>query len=146
MNIEVRIEGLDDVAKQLLEKADQAGKAGAAELYVAAEDIIGDAKENYVPVDLGALRSSGHVQLPQREGDVTTVKAGFGGPAAAYALAVHEHLGQFSPASWKKAEAAGRSVKFSPSGHGPKYLERPLLTAARKLPQRIAAAIRKALS
>jgi hypothetical protein len=142
VNIELRVTGLEDIEAKLRALPEKALQAGTAELFQATEDIIGDSKENYVPVDLGPLRASGHVQLPERQGDSVTVRAGFGGAAAPYALAVHEHLSPSSPPSWRKAEASGRPVQFSPTGYGPKFLERPLLAAAPKLAQRIADAIR----
>lgn len=51
-----------------------------------------------------------------------------GGPSAAYARAVHEHLSDSSPPSWVKAEAEGRPVTFTVGG--PKFIERPFLEEA----------------
>ena len=66
-------------------------------------EIIGDAKEFYVPVDTGALKGSGHVQMPRVTPTGVDVDIGFGGPAGTgnvdeetnkedvgYALPVHE--------------------------------------------------------
>jgi len=44
------------------------------------------------PVDTGVLRSSGHVQGPTVVGNDIQVRLVFGGPAATYAVAVHENL------------------------------------------------------
>jgi hypothetical protein len=44
------------------------------------------------PVDTGVLRSTGHVQGPMEDGDTFTVRLVFGGPAAPYAVEVHENL------------------------------------------------------
>jgi hypothetical protein len=67
--------------------------------------------------------NSGHVvSIP----NALRVELVFGGVTAAYAVAVHEHLSQFSPPSWVAAEGAGNRVQFHPSGRGPKYLERPM--------------------
>ena len=75
-------------------------KAGLVE---AAETTMTKAKRR-TPVDTGALRSSGHVQPPKREGTELHVLFGFGGPAGAgnlgetndepvgYAVYVHEDL------------------------------------------------------
>jgi hypothetical protein len=114
----------------------------AAALYQEAEVIMADAKANYVPVDHGPLRASGFVQPPKAEGADVSVTMGFGGSAKAYAIAVHEHLSEHSPRSWRIAEAAGRRVQFSPSGAGPKYLERPLLAAAKHVANHISDRIR----
>jgi hypothetical protein len=57
-----------------------------------AEDIMGDSKENFVPVCSGVLRSSGHVQRIRIGKNRVTVRMGYGGSAASYALAVHERM------------------------------------------------------
>jgi len=67
-------------------------QAAAKALYEEAEMIMTDSKENYVPVQTGNLKSSGHVQLPVISGSQVSVTMGYGGPAAKYALAVHEGL------------------------------------------------------
>ena len=48
------------------------------------------------PVDTGALRSSGHIANPRRNGsEEFAVDIAFGGPAAPYAPIVHEDLDAF---------------------------------------------------
>lgn len=93
----------------------------AAALYEEAENIMGDSKENYVPVDLGTLRSSGTVEQPEINGNSINVLLGFGGASAPYALRQHEDM----------------SLKHDVGGA--KYLERPLLKAVPGMAQRIAA-------
>jgi len=105
---------------------------GAA-LYRQAQKIMADSKEHYVPVDLGALKSSGKVGRPVYEGRKVYVELSYGDAASAYALAVHEHPSKYSPPSWQ-----GTVVQFSPSGTGPKYLERPLMKAAPTLGAEVA--------
>ena len=102
-------------------------------LYRQAQKIMADSKEHYVPVDLGTLKSSGRVQPPTYMGRTVTVELSYGDAASAYALAVHEHPSKHSPPSWQ-----GTQVTFSPSGTGPKYLERPLMAAIPGLPQALA--------
>lgn len=94
-------------------------------LYRRAEMIMTVSKRDFVPVDMGTLRASGHVSPPERRGREISVTLAYGGAASAYALAVHEHPSRYSPPSWK----AAKNVRFSPTGHGPKYLERPLMAA-----------------
>ena len=76
--------------------------AVGAALYQEGELIMTDAKE-LTPVDTGALRSSGFVEQPKQQGNVTTVQLGFGGvatklnektgePTTSYGLIVHEDL------------------------------------------------------
>lgn len=102
-------------------------------LYRQAQLIMADSKEHYVPVDLGPLQSSGKVHPPTYFGRTVSVELSYGDAAAAYALAIHEHPSKHSPPSWQ-----GVSVKFSPSGTGPKYLEKPLMAAIPTLPQALA--------
>jgi len=94
----------------------------AAALYRQGEFIMTRSKDEFVPVDLGTLRGTGHVVPPERDGRLVRVILAYGGPAAPYALAIHEHLSSHSPPSWRHG-----TVHFSPSGTGPKYLERPLM-------------------
>jgi hypothetical protein len=71
------------------------------ELYATANNIITDAKQ-LTPVDTGALRSSGHVQLPTVVDGHVEVKMGFGGPAVSYATYVHEDLQAHHPVGQAK--------------------------------------------
>lgn len=104
-----------------------------AAMYREGELILADSKENYVPVDLGVLRSSGFVNPPQRSGKDVSVVIGYGGAAADYALSVHETPSPHDPPTWK-----GTTVTFSPDGRGPKYLEKPLKAAIPDIPRRLA--------
>lgn len=97
------------------------------------ELILTDSATNHVPVDLGTLRNSRFIE-GERSGKDIEVTLGYGGAASAYALAVHEHPSQFDPPSWKSAG----EVEFSPSGRGPKYLEKPLNAAIPGMASRIA--------
>jgi hypothetical protein len=94
--------------------------------YQSFEAVMTTSKEEYVPVDQGTLRSSGHVQSPEVSGMSATITMGYGGPAAPYAIAVHEN------------PRAGKTGGLSPSGKpyehwartgGWKYLETPLKAA-----------------
>lgn len=133
MSIELTVQGTDELKAALAKLGDGAQQKLGAALYQEAEAIMATAKEYYVPVDHGVLRNSGFVKQPQIDGENISVTLGFGGVAKAYAIAIHEHPSGSSPRSWRIAEAAGRPVNFSPSGAGPKYLERPLLEAAKNL-------------
>lgn len=112
---------------------DRARKAVAAKVYALAQTIMTDAKANYVPHDKGLLAASGTVDLPVIAADTIACSLQFGGAAAAYALAVHEHLSEHSPPSWQVAETSGAGVHFSHGG--PKYLERPVLEHSPLLPE-----------
>jgi hypothetical protein len=67
-------------------------RAAAGALFREGERIMTKCKQVYVPVDFGTLRSTGRVQPPVVSGTTITVTLGFGGPAAPYALIVHENL------------------------------------------------------
>lgn len=126
-----------------------------AALKIEAEMIMTRSKRDFVPVDLGTLRSSGFVNSPERKGQTVVVTLGYGGAASAYALSVHERPSEHDPPSWKAnplhffEEAhtrvhggVGGSVTFSPTGRGPKYLERPLKEAVAGMRQRVAERIK----
>lgn len=104
-----------------------------AALRAEAEAIMTTSKREHVPVDLGTLRSSGHVQPPIQKGNEIECTMAYGGAAAAYAAAIHEHPSSMSPPSWQ-----GAAVTFSPPGRGPKYLERPMMDAMPGMAKRIA--------
>lgn len=71
-----------------------------------------------VPVDTGALMSSGHVQGPQRDGGKVTVILGYGGPSAKYAAYVHEIA-----ANYKRPNS------------GKDYLRLPVEHMSKKIPE-----------
>lgn len=111
--------------------------AAAKSLYKRGNGIMSVSKRDHVPVDLGPLRASGHVTEPERKGHKVSVTLAYGGPAAPYALAVHEHLSEHSPPSWRHTD-----VQFSPAGHGPKYLEKPMMAALPTLAHDVAEDVR----
>lgn len=61
-------------------------------LFQDAEETMTVSKRDWVPVDLGVLRASGHVVPPQVSGTRVTVTLGYGGAASAYALIQHERM------------------------------------------------------
>jgi len=75
------------------------------------------------PVETGALRGSHETKPPETVGGEVTVRIVVGGPAAPYALFVHENLEARHPVG----EA--------------KFLEKSVLEAAAELPARLAARI-----
>ena len=113
-------------------------KVGAA-LFQEAEEIMTVSKRDHVPVapDGGTLRGSGFVNPPEfgLGGDIS-VTLGFGGPAAPYAEAIHEHPSGASPPTWE-----GKTLDFHLGGDRTKYLERPLLKAVPGMGRRIAKSV-----
>ena len=122
----VDLSGLKEVLANLGMYGKTAIKKTAGALYREAEQIMTTSKQNFVPVDWGTLKGSGHVETPKLSGSTITVTLGYGGAAAEYALRVHEDL----EARHKVGEA--------------KYLERPFLEAVHGMPERIAADLRRA--
>jgi len=119
--------------------------AAADAMRAEAEAVMLDSKQNYVPVDKGGggLQGTGHVEPAQISGGNVSVRLAYGGPGTPYAEAIHEHLSEHSPPSWKKAEASGSGVHFRHGG--PKFLTLPLLAAMRGMADRIAARLRSRL-
>jgi hypothetical protein len=90
-----------------------------------AESIMAKAKD-LVPIDTGTLMNSGHVKAPITDRRAVSVTMGFGGPASDYAIAVHEippdRAEHEPPRQWK-------------------YLETPVLAAAKALAEATGAAV-----
>lgn len=116
-----------DLAEALDRYGRRAQTAIAKALYREAEGIMAQSKE-LVPVDTGALRSSGHVRVPELRDRSATVVLGYGGPAAPYALYVHEDLNAFHKVGMAK------------------YLEVPFRAAQGGMAERIARDLRDELS
>ena len=125
--------------------AERAPKKFGQQLRLQGEQIMTLSKRDFVPIDDSDLMKSGIVTGPFIDGqgrdaqgrfttgggsvgafglgDIAVVMA-FGGSAAAYAAAIHEHPSSASPPSWE-----GKVIKFNRSGgsqRGVKYLERPM--------------------
>lgn len=135
----VTVQGTKGVIDALKALGDQAGPAFAQAIYEEAEAVMTTSKEQYVPVDTGVLRGTGYVAPPEQIGPVISVEIGYGGPAAPYALAVHEN------------PRAGKTGGFSPQGKpykhwarvgSWKYLELPWKEAMAGLIERLEAKLR----
>lgn len=95
------VEGLDNLIANLSHIADNALSVTMDGLGAELEAVMADAKENYVPVDTGALRATGFVQKV----DAATYEIGFGGPAVDYAVPVHENpFAHHEVGQWKYLE------------------------------------------
>ena len=124
LRITARLRGSAALRRELKRRGSAAQKALARALFQEGEQIMGKSKR-LVPVDTGALRASGHVQLPVIRGKKVTVVLGYGGAAAPYAVFVHEKQARHNPPTqWK-------------------YLSTPLFQAIPGMAGRIASRIRK---
>jgi hypothetical protein len=125
----LEIKGVSTVMKALQKIEDQVNKETGRGLYTEANFIMTKSKI-LTPVDTGNLRATGHVEQPKFKKNKTVIEVdmGYGGPAAGYAVYVHEDLNAF---------------------HAPptmaKFLEFPFLQAASGMKERLSAHIKKAL-
>ena len=90
------------------------------------EGIMLRSKKDFVPVDSGGLRASGRVRDVSTLNASPRIRLSFGGPAAPYAVHVHEIQAQHPVGQWK-------------------YLEQPANEAAQGMDTRIARRVRAAL-
>lgn len=129
------LDGVNDVVKRLKTIADRTQKETAKAIRYEVEKI-GTAADRIVPVDLGALRASRTITGPTINGSEIECSIGYGGAAAAYAVAVHETPSEHDPPSWE-----GVTVNFKGQGQR-KYLETPLRAAMPGMSERIAERIK----
>lgn len=111
--ISMQIIGLKELIKNLEDAGDRGKKAVGAGLYLEANNIIADSLRE-VPVDLGALKNSRYVTLPNVSGNNISIELGFGGAGTKdYAVIQHE-----------------RTDFKHPEGGKAKYLQDPINKAA----------------
>jgi len=135
---DVTQEGGERVERALQLLGTRALPAVASLLYQEGERIMTDSKEHYVPVDTGVLRDSGYVEPPAMTGTVAEVVLGYGGPARAYALVVHEN-----PRAGKTGGVSPRGKRYKHYARVGqwKYLSTPFQLAADGLLNRLAAGL-----
>lgn len=119
--------GGEEISKKLGMLGNLGLEACKKGLYKVAQQTMTDSKSNYVPVLTGALRGSGHVDLPVVSGNEVSVLLGFGGVAADYALNVHE------------------TNKHYNNGKVWKYLETPLKLHSKEILPSVQAELEKIL-
>lgn len=124
MSLEIELLGVAEVQLELARLAANAKPLAAQALYLEAERIMAQSKTEVPVGDTGNLRSSGNVLPPSIDADGVEVKLGYGGAAEAYAVVQHENL------------------TYRHTVGGPKFLERPLMDAARGMAERLVVAFR----
>jgi hypothetical protein len=87
--IGIKFLNLSEFERSLKGAKDTLDNAIAAALYQFGNNIMTEAKEK-APVDLGTLRGSGYVTLPEKTASGPVVELGFGGHAESYAVIMHE--------------------------------------------------------
>lgn len=90
MPVNIKLEGGDEMLAKIKALGKGMFKKAGAALHKQANFIMRDSKANYCPVDTGNLRASGHVSNYTAVEKDVFVELGYGGPAAPYALKVHE--------------------------------------------------------
>jgi hypothetical protein len=122
------LQGADELKRMLATSGENAPKATGQAIWEEANKIFAKSQV-LVPVDTGVLRGSGGVSAPGYEGKNLYVDIFYGGPAAPYALLVHEIQGNY---------------------HNPptqaKYLEQPFMEALPSIQQNMAARIKDLIS
>lgn len=88
------IEGAQELRNMLEVSGKDAGRVVAQVINEEANTIFGKALV-LTPVDTGALRGSGGVSAPMQTPEGIAVDIFFGGPAASYAMYVHEIIGNY---------------------------------------------------
>lgn len=126
--VKIIFTGLEQFKAKVEETNERVKKALGAGLYMAANNIMTDAKE-IVPLDVGTLQGSGYVTLPEETRAGPVVELGFGGPAGDYAVIQHED----------------QSIRHSEPGRGAKYLERAIDKHSGNLASDIAEFAKRAL-
>ncbi len=112
--MEILITGLSEVSATIAALVEQDVQAGKMALREEAEVIMTTSKQT-VPVDTGALRESGHVDMTD-----DGARLAYGDSAVDYAIVVHEDLDAHHTSGTAK------------------YLERPVLEALPHLPENVA--------
>lgn len=122
------LDGGDELKNMLRLAGEDSGKEVGQAIWEEANKIFAKSQV-LVPVDTGVLRGSGGVSAPQSDNKDLFVDIFYGGPAAPYALLVHEIQGNY---------------------HNPptqaKYLEQPFMEALPSIQQNMAARIRDLIS
>lgn len=119
----LEIKGTRAMRRRLLNVKGNLAKEAERALREEGEEIMTRSKRDFVPVDFGNLRASGHVDEVKRTGNMVSVSLNYGGPSEPYALIQHE--GDF------RHRVGTR-----------KYLEKPMMAAVPGMPQRIAERMR----
>ena len=117
------LDGGDELLNMLKTLPPEGARVVGQAIFEEATNIF-NKSQVLVPVDTGALRGSGGVSAPIYSADGVAVDVFYGGPAASYALIVHEIQGNY---------------------HNPptqaKYLEKPFMEALPNIQRNMASRI-----
>ena len=100
----VKVTGDEEMERKLRGIVQKFPKEVARAIYKVAEKVMTVSKRDYVPVDFGTLKGTGHVDQPKISGDNISVELAYGGPAAPYATEQHETQYSHKIGEWKYLE------------------------------------------
>ena len=89
--VRIEVRNMDRVRRELRKLGTRAIPAAKAAVREECERVMTASKQE-VPVDLGNLKNSGHVTTPAVRFSGVECAIQYGGPAAPYAVIVHENL------------------------------------------------------
>lgn len=112
-SFQARLVGVPSFQHALALAPERVKRALGSGLYLVGNNVM-TASKAIVPVKWGVLKGSGYVTPPKEDGQGVFVELGYGGPAQAYAVRIHE-----TPYEHGKHDCGG----------GWKYLEKPMQQA-----------------
>jgi hypothetical protein len=128
----VRVRNLKELQNAFIAAGKDAPRFAARALREEADEAFA-LSQAVVPIKTGALRTSGEVLGPQVRGTRAFVEINYGGPAAPYAIYVHElppsRARHDYPTRWKYLE---NPVRLYAREMGPRMTQRVLDMIARK--------------
>ena len=89
--------GAEELARALARVPNQTEQVLSKALYEEGQMAFAESQK-LTPIDTGALRGSGFLHTPNIQKDKISVALTYGGPAAPYALFVHEILSSYHAA------------------------------------------------
>jgi len=120
MALKLNTASLNRVLRNIKIEGDKLGKKAGAALFIEGQEILTRSRQDFVPTDLGILKSDSGVTPPSRTSKGPEVTIWYGaGPAKDYAVVQHER------------------TDFKHDDGGPFYLERPLLEAVSGMAKRL---------
>jgi hypothetical protein len=123
----IKVTGLTKTTGFIIAQGEKSTTAMEVGLFTVANEIF-NKSQKLVPVDTGALRGSGSLKRLKQRFVGSTMLISYGGPAAPYALKVHEDV----------------NMRHAPPTQA-KYLEEPYMEAKNGIKAKVEAAVAAAL-
>jgi len=128
--ISVEIEGLGQLKGHMRLMGEEGPKLLRQVIHKTAELIKTRAQDEFVPIDQGTLAENIFVEDTKDGSDIYA-----GGPAAPYAVVQHEDLSlNHPPKDYKPGKASNSKYSSRVNPGGPKYIERPTMEEAPRIP------------